>query len=175
MITMQEFMEVVEYRVTEGSDFLWKCFGDNAQPYMLSAWNGDHEGWSFNITFDTKSQEVYLVEACDYKNDRAYRLFNPEYKDAYMNHSSQEFVNQAWDDVEYTDLDSDDDWIQKALAIRNGEDYDTRVSVPLDLSDAELFELMKLAHEHDLTLNEYVEDILREVIERHDADAQTIF
>ena len=174
MITMQEFMEVVEYRITEGSDFTWDCFGKNSRPYSLSAWNGEHDGWSFCITFDTGTQEVYVAEACDYRNDRAYRLFNPKYKDAYMNHGNKEFINQAWDDVEYVDLEVDDDWIQKALAIRDGEDYDTRVSVPLDLGDDELFRLMKMAHERDLTLNEFVEDILREAIERHAIDSQTV-
>jgi len=38
--------------------------------------------------------------------------------------------------------------------------------VPLDLADDELFRLMTLAHERDITLNQMVEQILREVIER---------
>ena len=40
MITLKDFMEVVDYRVTEGSEFTWTCFGPAA--YTLSAWNGDH-------------------------------------------------------------------------------------------------------------------------------------
>jgi len=72
---------------------------------------------------------------------------------------------QAWDDVDYVDLESDDDWIQKALAIAAGEDYDTRVTIPLELDDDIVFTLMKMAHERDLTFNEFVEDVLREQLD----------
>jgi hypothetical protein len=69
---------------------------------------------------------------------------------------------QAWDEVDYVDLESDDDWFQKALAIAAGEDYDTRVSIPIDLDDDILLQLMKMAHERDLTFNEFIEGVLRE-------------
>jgi hypothetical protein len=76
--------------------------------------------------------------------------------------------NQAWDDVNYVDLDIDDNFIQKALAIVADEDYDTRVDMPLVLPEDQLFELMKMAHERDITLNQLVEDLLRQFI----ADAE---
>ena len=82
MITLKEFMEVVDYRITEGSDYTWQCFGEEAKPYTLSAWNGNQDGWSFNITFDTRTQEVYMVESCDYKHQRAYRLINLDWQTA---------------------------------------------------------------------------------------------
>jgi hypothetical protein len=69
--------------------------------------------------------------------------------------------------VLYTDLEVDDDWIQKALAVVSGEVYDTRISVPIDMSDAELLKYMKLAHERDVTFNQLVETALREAIESH--------
>jgi hypothetical protein len=168
MLTLKDFMEVVDYRITEGSDFTWRCFGPEAKPYSLSAWNNDHDGWSFNIVFDTGTQEVYMAEACDYKHNRAYRLINPVHLNSYRNYGSVEnpkYLNQAWDDVDFVDLESDDDWIQKALAIKAGEDYDTRVSIPLDLDKEEVFKLMQMAHERDLTLNEFVEELLWKVIE----------
>jgi len=166
MITLQEWMEVVDYRITEGSEFTWTCFGENS--YTLSSWNQEHDGHSFAITFDTRTQEVYMVESCDYKHNRAYRIINPDWLDKYREYASDEIgedaKDQAWDDVNYVDLEEDDDWIQKALAIKAGEDYDTRVSVPLELDEDELFELMKIAHEKDITLNQLVEEILRKQI-----------
>ena len=167
MITMQEFMEVVDYRITEGSEYTWSCFGDGAKPYSLSAWNGEQDGWSFNIVFDTGTQDVYMVEACDYKHNRAYRLINPDYEQDYRDYAKDEldeYANQAWDDVNYVDLEEVDDWMQKSLAIKAGEDYDTRVTVPLELDDETTYGLMRLAHERDITLNQLVEDILRQEI-----------
>ena len=83
-----------------------------------------------------------------------------------------ELGNQAWDDVDYVDLESDDDWIQKALSIKAGEDYDTRVSIPLDLPESELFALMRAAHERDITFNQLVEEALRAAIEDAQRDPE---
>lgn len=175
MITLKEFMEVVDYRVTEGSDYTWHCFGIDANPYSLSAWNNDYKGWSFNIVFDTKTQEVYIVEACDYKHNRAYRLFNPAWKDAYFKYAennNSEYRDMAWDDVDFVDLETDEDWLAKAYAIVEGEDYDTRVQVPVDFSDEELFKYMKMAHERDITLNQLIEEALKSAIEDYDRDPE---
>jgi DNA-binding PucR family transcriptional regulator len=163
---MKEWMELVDYKITEGSDYGWQCYGPNS--YTLDSWNGVHGkgGYSFSIVFSTKSQKVYEVSMCDYTNDRAYRMINPKNVEKHRKEAESKSVlaNQAWDDVNYIDLDVVDDFIQKALAIRAGEDYDTRVQVPLTLDDDQLFLLMHLAHEKDLTLNEFVEDILTDII-----------
>jgi hypothetical protein len=42
---------------------------------------------------------------------------------------------------------------------------DTRKEVELDLPDTELFDLMLMAHTQDITLNQLVENILREYID----------
>ena len=169
MITMKEWMELVDYRITEGDSYGWQCYGSNA--YQLSAWNGVHGagGWSANIVFSTKTQKVYEVSVCDYTNDRAYRMIaeNKQEKHNKEAESRSELANQAWDDVNYIDLDVDDDFIQKFLAIVAGEDYDTRVLVPVDFSDDDLLHYMKIAHDMDITFNELVEKALEEAIAKH--------
>jgi predicted HicB family RNase H-like nuclease len=42
---------------------------------------------------------------------------------------------------------------------------DNRKEVELDLPDSELFDLMLMAHNQDITLNQLVENILREYID----------
>ena len=42
-----------------------------------------------------------------------------------------------------------------------------RTTIQIDLEDELLFQLMLLAHEQDITLNQLVENILREFIERN--------
>jgi hypothetical protein len=167
MITVKEFMELIDYKITEGSGYGWQCFGPNA--YRLDSWNGSHDGHSVSIVFDTHTQEVYEASAYDYRNERAYRLINPDYKFAHDDEASGRGVdtNQAWDDVNYTDLEVDDEFIQKALAIVAGEDYDTRVQVPVDFTDQELLTYMKIAHERDITFNELVEEALRHAINEY--------
>ena len=168
MITMKEWMELVDYRITEGSDFCWQCYGHDA--YHLDSWNGIHDegGFSFCIIFDTKNQTVYEVQVHDYTNQRAYRMINPDFKKKMKKEAKRRDINrnEAWDDVDYVDLEVDDDFFQKSLSIKAGEKYDNRVTVPLTLSDEEVYELMKMAHARDMTLNLFVEDMLREYIKQ---------
>jgi hypothetical protein len=169
MITMREFMELVDYKITEGSSYLWNCYGHNA--YCLDSWNGVHGkgGYSFSIVFSTKTQKVYEVSVCDYTNDRAYRMINPDYIKKFNKENVIRGLdrNCAWDDIKFIDLETVDDFIQKALSIKAGESYDTRVELPLELDDETSFKLMKMAHERDITFNQMVEILLQGVIDDH--------
>lgn len=171
MIAIKDWMEIINYKITEGYEFGWDTFGDNA--FCLSSWNGDQDGWSTNITFDTKTQVVYSIETCDYKNSKAYRLIHPDYIQAYRIREGQ-LGNAAWDDVFWTDLELAEDIMEKTKSIVNNEPYSARVSVPLELDDDEIFKLMTLAHEQDITLNQLVENILKEVIEKEKNENRTI-
>jgi hypothetical protein len=162
MITIKDFMETVDYRITDGSDFLWKCFGPNA--YCLDSWNGDQDGHSIGITFDTKNQTVYKFEAHDYSKNNSYRWIHPDWKEIASNEAKIRNVDhsEAWDDVKFIDLDLAEDILEKAVAIVNGLNYDDRVQVPLDLPDSLLNKLFRIAHEQDITLNELIENIIKE-------------
>jgi predicted HicB family RNase H-like nuclease len=43
---------------------------------------------------------------------------------------------------------------------------DNRVTIEIDLDEDLLYQLMLRAHEHDITLNQMIERILREYIDR---------
>ena len=47
------------------------------------------------------------------------------------------------------------------------EDTDGRTDIVLHLEQSEVYQLMCLAHERDITLNQLVEDILRQFIEEN--------
>lgn len=168
MITLKEWMEVVGYRITEGSDYGWNCYGPNA--YQLDSWNGEQNGHSFNIVFDTITQVVREVQAHDYANNRAYRLRNAAFIKAHDQEATERGcnINEAWEDVNYIELEVIEDWIEKAEAIISNQDYDTRVQVPLTLDKDQMYLMMQMAHEADLTLNQFVEHILREEIDRQE-------
>jgi hypothetical protein len=150
MLTLKQFLELIEYKVTEGSEW----FGNIPNLHSLSYWNGKHDdgGVSMNIVFSTKDQTVYLVEVCDYERNKAYRLHNPELKTD----------DEAWDGVRYTTLETVEDFIEKAKAIMSGKDYDTRVTIPLELTDQEMLTLFKMAHERDMTFNDFVCELIEQ-------------
>lgn len=169
MITLKDFMEITNYRITEGSEYQWHCFGSTA--YRLDSWDGDQNGHTLSIVFDTKTQEVYQVEAFDYSRERAYRMTNPDYKEAFDSEcQDRDVLDMAWEDdagnpIRYVDLDVEEDFIEKAQAIVAYEDYDTRVKVPVEFTDEELLTYMKMAHDRDMTFNQFVEMALQAAID----------
>jgi hypothetical protein len=46
-------------------------------------------------------------------------------------------------------------------------------TVELDLDDQELFKLMRLAHEQDITLNQLINNILQQVVDMHEETYKT--
>ena len=168
MLNMREWMELVDYKITEGSDYGWSCYGPNS--YSLDSWNGIHGegGYNFSIVFSTKSQKVYEVGICDYTNNRAYRMINPNNVEKHRKEAIARDVNfnEAWEDVDYVDLEVDDDFIQKCLAIKAGEDYDTGVLVPIDLPDDLLLQAALEAHKRNITLNAYINMALVDLVEK---------
>lgn len=161
MIILKNFMEAVKYEISGGSEFQWSCFGPNA--WTLNA-DSHYATQSASVVFDTQTQTVYEATIMDYVNKRAYRLINPDFAIARKEEASLRGVNdtEAWEGVEFIDLDVDQDWLEKAHAIVNGEEYDERVLISFDIDSDVLFQLMKQAHAEDLTFNDYMIKVLRE-------------
>lgn len=172
MITLKDFLEVIDYRITGGYEYQWSCFGPNAHGLESTSMDLDNDGeYSVGVVFDTRNQTVYTIEVHDYARQRSYRLINPEFYEAYKKEALRRegCIDNAYDGVNFTDLEIDDDWLSKARAIIAGQNYDDRVKVPVDLDDDEMFKLMKLAHERDITLNQLVAEILEKTIQAEQA------
>ena len=171
MLTLKDYVEAINYRITGGSEYQWKCFGPNAR-YMDCESETLNE-FSVVAVFDSVDQTVYTVEAWDYKSDKCYRWIHPDYIKAYKKECKKHDVDfkNASDDKDFIDLEVAEDILEKARAIVAGEEYDVRIQVPLNLDREQMFDLMKYAHEADMTLNEYVESILQKVIDEGEFSA----
>lgn len=159
MITMEQWMRAVSYRVTEGSAYFPDGRYDLGNFHILDSWDGENDGVSASIVFNTDTQDVLEVMVHDFANEVAYRLINKS-----INSTDD---NVAWDGVNYIDLECDDDMMEKLTAIMNYEAYDDRVKVELNLSDDEVFMLMKMAHEADVSFNQFITLLLEKYIEEH--------
>ena len=101
---------------------------------------------------------------------KPYRYINIEYQDAYKQEATNRGIDadQAWDDIKWVDLETEEDFIEKATAMFNGEKFDTRIQVPIDLDNDTMLKLAMEAHKRDITLNKMVEEVLRNVIAEHE-------
>ena len=172
MITLKDWLEAINYKITEGSDYGWVCYGSEA--YSLVYWDQDHNGVSASVIFSRTDLTVYECCVCDYGKNKYYRWIHPDYQLAYKQEERKRDHDSdvVFDDQKFTDLKVEEDFLEKLKAIVNYYPYDTRIQVPLDLSKKDMLAMMKQAHEADLTLNEYVEQLLRRVVEELSPMAQ---
>lgn len=159
--------ESLDHKITGGSEYGWNCYPEAR--YM--DYESDYAHVS--VLFSTETQIIYSAEINDKANKyKPYRWLNPSFKDAMYAESKKRNIDpdQAWDDTKWVDVDVSEDWLEKAEAMFNGEDFDTRIQVPIDLDNDTLLQLAMEAHKRDITLNQMVEELLREVISKHQKD-----
>lgn len=182
-LTLADVNEALNHQITEGSEYQWQCYGPNARflDYTISGLDV-----TAGVIYDTQTQEVYEATLCNGPADLAYRWTNPKFIKAHRKEAKKRGVDadQAWDDVQYQEVNVDE-WIQTALTLmeqkssiqkehligelRAGWDTDESADtdVRIDLPDDELLQLCLMAHKQDITLNQLVNNILREYIDEH--------
>jgi hypothetical protein len=171
MITIKDFLECIDYRITCGAEYQWACYGPNVRYLEYQSAEG-YEADTILILFDTVTQFVYEMQAWDFANQREYRWIHPDYFKAHKKEAKSRNVKwkRSLDERKFINLEVAEDILEKSRAIFLGEDYDTRIIVPLTLNDQEKVMLMELAHEADMSLNQFVEHILTEEMRRLGAE-----
>jgi hypothetical protein len=164
MMNLKDVNDALDHKIVGGSEYQWHCYPEAR--YM------DYESEHAHacVLFSTETQVIYSAEINDKVNKhKPYRWLNPFYKDAYLAEAKQRGVNpnQAWDDTEWYDLEVPEDWLEKANAIFNGEEFDSRIQMQVDLEDDLILQLAVEAHKRDITLNKMMEIVLQTAIDHH--------
>lgn len=158
-----ELFAALDYAITGGSEYGWSCYP-----------NARYVDFESNPLVDvsavicTDRSTIYEVTVCQKKGDTCYRWMNPAYRKEHDDEASVRNVspNTAYDDVNWIDLETPEDFLTKMSAMLAGEEFDSRIEVPIELSDAEFTALARMAHERDITFNEMVVEILKEMVSR---------
>ena len=163
---LSEINNTFQHRITDGSDYLWDCYGSNTRSIDYTS-----KYACGYVVFDTETQTVYEVSVSPVAaawaiEPKPYRYIDPEHRMSYETEAKDRNVdpNVAWDDTNWVDLETEEDFIDKASKMFVGETFDTRIVVPLDLDNETIIQLSMEAHKRDITLNQMVEELLRELI-----------
>lgn len=172
MNILKSFIEAINYKITGGSEYQWSCFGPNARYLDSDDTEDSNSTFHANAIFDSVTQTVYVIEAWDYVNHREYRWVNEDFKSDLIEESTQKNINysESFDGRMFIELDVVEDILEKISKIVAGEPYDTRVKVPVDFTDEDLLQYMKLAHEMDITFNELVERAIKAAINDYESN-----
>jgi hypothetical protein len=165
---LAQINEAMNHQITGGSEYQWQCFPDA----RFLDYESDYA--QVSILYSTVDQTVYQADTSIKrdmwsKDEKPYRWTNPLFKDAYLNEAKERNIDpdQAWDDVKWVELEVAEDFLEKAQAMFNGDEWDSRIQVPLDLDNDLLLQLAMEAHKRDITLNKMVEIVLQQAIDHH--------
>jgi hypothetical protein len=165
---LAQINEAMNHKITGGSEYQWQCFPD------ARFLDYESEYAHVSILYSTVDQTVYQADTSIKrdmwsKDEKPYRWTNPLFKDTYLNEAKERNIDpdQAWDDVKWVELEVAEDFLEKAQAMFNGDEWDSRIQVPLDLDNDLLLQLAMEAHKRDITLNKMVEIVLQQAIDTH--------
>lgn len=166
---LSKFNECFSHRISGGSEYGWKSFGLNAR-YL----DFESEFAHGSLVFDAMTQTVYIADI-DAKKDGddnlpgPYRWINTDHRQGYIDECKERGIEpfEAWDNVNYIELELAEDFLEKAHAIFNNLPFDKRIVVPIDLDDDVILKLAMEAHKRDITINKMVEIVLQQAIDNH--------
>lgn len=167
---INQYINAINYRIGEGSAYTWNCFGNNAR--YMDYDNEDTQDCYITCVFDHKTQNVYSVEFHDNSTRIAYRWIDPLYKELYAREQEEHgYTDETeYESIKIVNIETEDDILDKIECFLLASRYDTRIKVPLDMDDALLFDLMKMAHERDITLNQLIGNVIEQSIEKYERD-----
>lgn len=161
---LKDVNQALDHKIVGGSGYQWNCYPEA----RFMDYESDHAHAC--VLFSTETQVIYCAEINDKSNQyKPYRWLNPDYKDEYLVEAKDRGVNPntAWDDTDWYDLELSEDWLEKANAIFNGQEFDDRVQIQVDLENDVILQLSMEAHKRDITLNKMMELVLQNAIDHH--------
>jgi hypothetical protein len=105
---VEAYIKAIRYMITEGSQFMWGCYGDAA--WFLNSNDID-------AVIDRSTGEVYEVSVHDY-DGTSYKWIDPSVIDAYMSESESRGFDpwQAYDDVKYEQIKDEQSMLEILIA-----------------------------------------------------------
>lgn len=166
--------EKLNHRISGATDYCWNCYGANAQLMDYESEYAD-----ISVVFDPKTQRVFEASVCS-KNDnddtKLYRWIDPFYRGAFKAECEARNINAdlAWDSTVWVDLEIEEDWLEKATAIFNDQPFNKDIMMEMDFDDDLLIVLALGAHKKNVTLNEHINSLLLDYIQRYDRSVNDV-
>jgi hypothetical protein len=158
MTRLESFFNTFDYKLTEAGKFGWTCW-PNAWHYAADSEHGHISG-----IVNPLADIIYEVIVSNHKTGFSYRWLNPEFVGQFKSECLQRRIgfSEAGEGATYADTESLDDILAKAFAIYNGLKFDERLVINLDMSSADLLRLALAAHEQQVSLNDFIIQVVKD-------------
>lgn len=161
---LKHVIDAIDYRITSAEKYYWACYGEDVLYINFDDIRSRPVG---SFLFNSRTAEVYEITVEVPGEELCYRWIRPGFENDYRLEAAAKGVpaDIAWDDVEYTDIETEDDILEKLTAIINCQEFDRTIEIPIKLTEAEELCLHRQAHAAGMTTNEYANMALRAAID----------
>jgi hypothetical protein len=156
---LKKILKLFDYRISEGGQFLWKCFGDNVWTLDFNSPDDYRNGVS--VTYDTVTTKVYYLSFSCAVGDTSYIWVDPDYEVAYGKERKAR-------NIESTDCQcySKESFLTMALDAYKGKtpDFDLSLDVDLNLDQDDYQVLLIMAKQRGMTFDELVNEVFEDAL-----------
>lgn len=167
MTKLKKFLKAIDHRIVEGAEFQWSCYGPDAR--MLDTRTEYGEA---SCVYDSITQFLYEVNAHDSLGRKeSFRWVHKDYREVMKAEAKQRGLDhkEFLEGEKWSDTDSLEDMLDKVYGIINNRRFDHNVVMEFDLDEATLADLQRAALIRNQTVDDFIEDALRAVIEKEEA------
>ena len=139
-------------------------FMSNAVEWLIEK----HNRWVIGVQFDPAYHEVYQIDVIILGDDIArHRWVNPKYIERYHNNNFEYQI----DDKHIKEVYKEHTPLKILDIARDAVDgitynNDGTVNIPLDMTDAEIALIARAAHAEDITINEFMNKVVKEELDK---------
>ena len=156
---IEHFLQSINYQIKDCSNYLWKCFGENVRILDTECQNSDI---GTSCIFDPTTRKIFVIEFWDEKGQHiAFDelefcvCIDPNFREAYFKeYEDRNIETNNLIEISYEEILSK---IRKAFKTETEE-----VNIHID-PDLQTY-VYRLAHELNISFNEFVVEILRNQI-----------
>lgn len=150
---VEQVLKAAGYKITEGSAYGWPCYS----PY--ARWLDLEEDVS--CVFDANTREVFELHISNSDASKVWRWQEPRTIPDFIKECEKRGINpdDASESTKYIPIQGEAEAIAMVYEHMNAEtEGDSLVQINMD--DTELLKVCMMAHEKDMTLNEFVTHVL---------------
>jgi predicted HTH domain antitoxin len=168
---IKQLLEKTAYTFESGGRYGWNCYGNAAVFFDFKELLTDFSEVARPVggaIVDIETGNVYEVTVEVSDEELCYRWRDPKFASALdlETVARGEDCEIAWDDIKYTDIEVEQDFLEKFDAIIHRRSFDRRIVVPINLTDEEELLMHRLAHEAGMSTNDFVVQLLEREVAR---------
>lgn len=147
MVNVRQLLDILRFKVTEGFEYPYESFCEDA--YCVARVTDQYE---ISMVFSPSTTRVYQVSCTNYVDEIIHEWVHPQ-------HNIPIELAEKLPHFKYNSMTEQDipDVVKNTL---DSSIEDQQHDISLEIDDSLLLQIMRAAHEHNMTFNDYVNMML---------------